>query len=187
MRYVALLRGINVGGNNMIKMEKLRATFESLGFENVKSYINSGNLAFDTRKSEDAKLAAKIHDAIEKDFGFDISVMVRPVSEVEKLVKENPFEGQFENDKDLHLFFLNEELSKEQKALLHEQANENEKFAFSGRHIYCLLKISILDSAVGKGFIDKKLKVATTAKQLANSERSLLSFDLFCAICLFSG
>ncbi|MBK8304125.1 MAG: DUF1697 domain-containing protein [Chloracidobacterium sp.] len=50
MRYVALLRGINVGGNNMIKMETLRATFESLGFENVKSYINSGNLAFDAVK-----------------------------------------------------------------------------------------------------------------------------------------
>ncbi|MEO7658621.1 MAG: DUF1697 domain-containing protein, partial [Pyrinomonadaceae bacterium] len=48
MRYIALLRGINVGGKNMIKMETLRATFESLGFENVTSYINSGNLAFDT-------------------------------------------------------------------------------------------------------------------------------------------
>ena len=52
MRYVALLRGINVTGKNMIKMETLRATFESLGFENVKSYISSGNLAFDISKSD---------------------------------------------------------------------------------------------------------------------------------------
>ncbi|MBK7392643.1 MAG: DUF1697 domain-containing protein [Chloracidobacterium sp.] len=59
MRYVALLRGINVGGNNMIKMETLRATFESLGFENVKSYINSGNLAFDAVKTDDLKLSKR--------------------------------------------------------------------------------------------------------------------------------
>jgi len=164
MRYIALLRGINVGGNNMIKMKKLRAAFESLGFENVKSYINSGNLAFDTRKSSDSKLAAKIHNAIEKEFGFDISVMVRSVSEIEKLVEENPFEGQFENDKDLHLFFLDSELTADQKSKLLEQGNDKEMLAVSGRHIYCLLKISILDSFVGKGFIDKKLKIPATAR-----------------------
>ncbi len=86
MRYVALLRGINVTGKNMIKMETLRATFESLGFKNVVSYINSGNLAFDTTKTEDGKLAKKIHDAIQKDFGFDISVMVRSMAEIEEIV-----------------------------------------------------------------------------------------------------
>src|SRR5258708_30070004 len=159
MRYVALLRGINVGGNNMIKMETLRATFASLGFEHVKSYINSGNLAFDTSDADDLKLAAKIHDAIKKDFGSDISVMVRPVAEIEDVIKNNPFEGQFENDKYMHLFFLNEELTVDQKSRLFEQANDDEQYAVLGRHVLCMLKISILDSAVGKGFIDKKLKV----------------------------
>ena len=53
MRYVALLRGINVTGKNMIKMETLRATFESLGLRHVKSYINSGNLIFETVKTDD--------------------------------------------------------------------------------------------------------------------------------------
>ena len=52
MRYVALLRGINVDGNTMVKMEELRRTFEALGFEKVTSYINSGNLAFDARKTK---------------------------------------------------------------------------------------------------------------------------------------
>ena len=164
MKYVALLRGINVGGKNMIKMEALRETFSALGFENVKSYINSGNLIFETAKTDDDKLANKIHDAIQKDFGFDISVMVRSIAEINELIASNPFEGQFESHKDMHLFFLNEELTSEQEALLFTQANENEMFAVIDRHILCLLKISILDSAVGKGFIDKKLKVATTAR-----------------------
>lgn len=164
MRYVAVLRGINVGGNNMIKMETLRAAFAALGFENVKSYINSGNLAFDTSKTDDLKLAAKIHDSIKKDFGFDISVMVRPVAEIDDVIKNNPFEGQFENDKYMHLFFLNDELTKEQEALLFEQASDDEQYAVHGRHVLCMLKISILDSAVGKGFIDKKLKIPATAR-----------------------
>ncbi len=164
MRYVALLRGINVGGNNMIKMETLRSTFESLGFENVKSYINSGNLAFDSAKTDDGKLAKTIHDAIQSEFGFDISVMVRPISEVQEIVEWNPFDGQFESHKDVHIFFLNDKLTDEQEALLLEQGSENEMFAIFGRHVACLLKIHITDSAIGKGFIDKKLKIAATAR-----------------------
>ena len=151
-------------GKNMIKMETLRATFTALGFKNVKSYINSGNLVFETAKTGDGKLASKIHDAIQKDFGFDISVMVRTIAEIEEIVAWDPFKGQFESHKDVHVFFLNDKLTDEQEALLLEQGNENEIFAILGRHVACLLKIHITDSAVGKGFIDKKLKVAATGR-----------------------
>ena len=148
----------------MIKMETLRATFESLGFENVKSYINSGNLAFDTNEADDGKLAKEVHDVIQRDFGFDISVMVRPLAEIAKIVANNPFEGKFESHKDVHVFFLNDSLTDAQEAFLLEQGSENEMFAIFGRHVICLLRISILDSMVGKGFIDKKLKVTATAR-----------------------
>ena len=164
MRYVALLRGINVTGKNMIKMATLRATFAALGFENVKSYINSGNLIFETAKTDDGKLAKKIHDAIQRDFGFDISVMVRTMAEIEEIVAWNPFAGQFASHKDVHVFFLNDKLTGEQEALLLAQGNENEIFAILDRHVACMLKIHITDSAVGKGFIDKKLKVAATGR-----------------------
>src|SRR5258708_763057 len=125
MKYIALLRGINVTGKNMIKMETLRATFSALGFKNVKSYINSGNLIFETRKTDDGKLAAKIHDAIEKEFGFNISVMVRPMDEIKQIVEWDPFAGQFESHKDVHVFFLNDKLTSEQEAFLLEQGNQN--------------------------------------------------------------
>lgn len=171
MRYVALLRGINVGGNNMIKMETLRATLGSLGFENVKSYINSGNLAFDTPKKDDAKLATKIQDAIKAEFGLDISVMVRARAAMEEIVANNPFADRFESHKDVHVFFLNEKLTAAQAALLLEQGNESESFAILDRHVICMLKISILDSAVGKGFIDKKLKVAATGRNWRTVEK----------------
>jgi uncharacterized protein (DUF1697 family) len=164
MKYVALLRGINVGGKNMIKMESLRETLAALGFENVKSYINSGNLVFETSKSDDRKLAQSIHDAIRNEFGFDISVMVRQMSEIEAIIARDPFAGQFESHKDLHVFFLDTELTENQRALLEAQACDTEIYDINGRHVSVLLKKSILDSAVGKGFIDKKLKVSATAR-----------------------
>ena len=171
MRYVALLRGINVVGKNMIRMEALRATFSALGFENVQSYINSGNVAFDCISlhvskgvTVETELAAKIHQAIAKDFGFDISVMVRPMAEIDDIVANNPFAGQFENDKDVYVFFLERELIADQENLLLEQANESEFIAVSGRSVYYMLRIPFPDSALCKGFIDKKLKVAATAR-----------------------
>lgn len=148
----------------MIKMETLRTTFATLGFENVKSYINSGNLAFETTKIDDGRLAKTIHDAIRADFGFDISVMVRSMAEIDDIIKNNPFKGQFENDKDVHVFFLDAELDEDYRILLLEQCSESEMYAVHKRHVFSLLKISILDSVVGKGFIDKKLKVAATAR-----------------------
>ena len=164
MKYAAFLRGINVGGNNMIKMETLRKALEGLGYGNVKSYVNSGNLVFDTRKTDDGKLAKAIRAAIQKEFGFDISVMVRSMDEIGKIVADNPYDGQFDNHKYFYVFFLDRELSKEEKKLLTEQANENEMITIDGRTIYYLLRISILDSALGKGFLDRKLKIPATGR-----------------------
>lgn len=164
MKYAALLRGINVGGKNKVKMETLREVCSSLGFENVKTYINSGNIVFETRKSENIKLASKIKQAIEKEFSLTIKVIVRSISEIESIIKNNPFEGQFENDKYLHVFFLNEKLPKEKRELLLSNNNENEMFAVRDLEIFCLLRINFLDSLIGKSYIDKKLKVTATAR-----------------------
>ena len=164
MKYVAFLRGINVGGKNKIKMETLREVFGSLGFENVRTYINSGNVIFETVETDDNELSKKIENAIETTFALKIKVMTRTVAEIGNLIENNPFAGQFENEKDLHVFFLDEDLSNEKRELLLSHANENEMFAIQSRAIFCLLRISILDSIVGKGFIDKKLKVSATAR-----------------------
>ena len=160
MKYAAFLRGINVGGKNKIKMETLREVCAAFGFENIKTYINSGNIVFETGKTDDRKLAAKI----EKEFGLKIKTMVRARAEIEEIVKNNPFVGQFENDKDLHVFFLDEELSKEKRELLLSNNRETEMFAVRSREIYCLLRVSVLDSLMGKDYIGKKLKVTATAR-----------------------
>ncbi len=164
MKYAAFLRGINVGGKNKIKMETLREAFSALGFENVKTYINSGNMIFETAETDNGKLAAKIESAIEKEFALKIKVMVRKIDEIKDIVENNPFAGQFENDKDLHVFFLEEELPVEKREFLLSNNNENEMFAVRNREIFCLLRVSVLDSLMGKDYIGKKLKVSATAR-----------------------
>ncbi len=164
MKYAAFLRGINVGGKNIVKMETLREILSAQGFENVKTYINSGNVIFETAKTDDKKLAAKIETAIETGFGLKIKVMARSLAEIEKIVENNPFAGEFEDDKDLHVFFLDEELPPEKCALLLANNNENERFSVINREIFCHLRISVLDSLMGKDYIGKKLKVSATAR-----------------------
>ncbi|HMS42673.1 MAG TPA: DUF1697 domain-containing protein [Pyrinomonadaceae bacterium] len=165
MKYVAFLRGINVGGKNKVKMETLREVCDALGFENVKTYINSGNVIFETAKTNDKKLAERLEKAIEKEFALNIKVMIRAISEIESIVKNNPFAGQFENDKDLHVFFLDEELPQEKREMLLSNNNANEMFAVQNREIFCLLRVSVLDSLLmGRDYIGKKLKVSATAR-----------------------
>jgi uncharacterized protein (DUF1697 family) len=163
-KYIAFLRGINVGGKNKVKMETLREMCVTLGFQNVKTYINSGNVMFETAKTDDVKLAAEVESAIENEFALKIRVMVRTIDEIRDIVVNNPFAGQFENDKDLHVFFLDEELPPEKCETLLSSNNENEKFAVRNREIFCHLRVGVADSLMGKDFIGKKLKIAATAR-----------------------
>ena len=164
MKYIAFLRGINVGGKNKIKMETLREVCSALGFENVKTYINSGNVIFETKKTDDKKLAAQIETAIEKQFGLNIKVIVRTIDEIKEIAANNPFAGEFENEKDIHVFFLDEEMPDEKRAMLLSNNTENERYAVRNREIFCHLRVGVLDSLMGKDYIGKKLKIAATAR-----------------------
>ncbi len=164
MKYVAFLRGINVGGKNKIKMETLREVFTALGFSSVKTYINSGNVILETAETTDKILAAQIEAAIEKEFNLKIKTIVRTIDEIKSIVENNPFAGEFENDKDVHVFFLDEKMPEEKSALLLANNSENERYAVQNREIFCHLRVSVLDSLMGKDYIGKKLKVSATAR-----------------------
>ena len=163
MRYVALLRGINVGGNTMIKMAELKAVFERCGLENVSTYINSGNVGFDCSIGE-TKAVSLIEDEIERNFGKRISVMVRPQQDIGLIMGANPFEGEFESHKEMHVLFLKEPMTDDQISQLRSMAPEGERFAIFGREIYCHLPLGGADSFLGRGQFEKKLKVSVTAR-----------------------
>lgn len=85
MIYVALLRGINVGGNNKVDMKELAQSFVDLGFTKVQTYINSGNVIFEDNSMFAAKIVTMIEQAIEKDFGLEIRVLVRNLAQIERV------------------------------------------------------------------------------------------------------
>lgn len=88
---ISLLRGVNVGGKNLIKMEALRALYGSLGLDDVQTYVQSGNVVFRTREQNLPKLARRIEDAIEKKFGFRPEIVLRTGREVKEALAKNPF------------------------------------------------------------------------------------------------
>lgn len=88
--FVALLRGVNVGGNNMIKMSELKVSFENLGFTAVSTYINSGNIIFKSKEPDPRKLERKIEQMLAKDYDLDSKVVVRNFTEMETLVNNLP-------------------------------------------------------------------------------------------------
>jgi uncharacterized protein (DUF1697 family) len=171
MRYVALLRGINLGGANMMKMDDLKAVFMELGFENVRSYINSGNLAFDTKKLSEIKLVEKIEKAVESRFGRSIHIMVREQKDIERIVKNNPFHGQYESHKHMHVLFLKESMPAEKAALLQASALPGERYEIRNREIYNLLPNGVAGSLLTKGFFEKKPVVPYTGRNWRTVEK----------------
>ncbi len=93
MTYVAFLRGINVGGNTIVKMVDLNKILESLGFNNVKTVLASGNAIFDASRTSTTKMRSQIETALEKKYGRKILVILRNLSELEKLDASKPFKG----------------------------------------------------------------------------------------------
>jgi uncharacterized protein (DUF1697 family) len=171
MRYVALLRGINLGGANIMKMDDLKAVFSELGFKNVKSYINSGNLAFDTAKTSETKLIDRIENAVEKEFGRRVHIMVREQQDIGCILKNNPFEGEYESHKHMHVLFLKEPMPAEKEKLLQDSALPGERYHVNGREVYNLLPNGVAGSLLTKGFFEKKPAVPYTGRNWRTVEK----------------
>lgn len=92
-KYVAFLRGINVGGHKAVKMEDLKKVFASLGFKNVKTLLASGNVLFEASQGSADVLSKKIEEELKKSFGHEIGVLIRKIGELQSLAEVNPFKG----------------------------------------------------------------------------------------------
>src|SRR4051794_40028218 len=107
MIYVALLRAINVGGRSLISMPDLRALFESLGFKDVSSYIQTGNVIFSTSEKNKTALASHIEGALKKKFDYNTRVFILTAKELEQAAANNPFEPKrLDKQQHCHLVFL---------------------------------------------------------------------------------
>jgi len=112
VEYVAFLRGINVSGQKLIKMEDLRKSLTEAYFSNVKTYIQSGNIIFDAIDEDSRQLILKIEHVIENTFGFHTDVILREISEIETLINSTAhFFDDSETSKKIYITFLKEEHS----------------------------------------------------------------------------
>lgn len=111
--FVALLRGINVGGHAKVPMAALRESFAQLGYPHARTFIQSGNVVFDSEVSDTAALAADIRARISTDFGLDVVVMLRTKAELDEILTHNPFEGPEFDPAKLAVTFLSTPISEE--------------------------------------------------------------------------
>lgn len=165
MRYIALLRGINVGSKNRIKMADLKMLLESMDFKNVKTYLQSGNIIFDSNSSDVFKIAEDIKTNINKSFGFSIKVIIRTKDELENIVNNNPFikNSHIQIDK-LHITFLQDIFDKGNFSDLYAYKNENEKFRIIRSEIYLYLPEGYARTRLTNNFLENKLKAIATTR-----------------------
>src|SRR5580704_2774351 len=163
--YVAMLRGINVGGHKRIKMDQLRASFEALGFEQVRTYIQSGNVVFKTRKLSSVALSKRIEEKILSDFGFPAPVISRSSEEMARTIEHNPFLKEREIDLGkLHVTFLSDAPEPAALGKLADVTAAPDQFRSSNKEIYFFLPNGVSQSVLMKSPVDRFLAVVTTTR-----------------------
>ncbi len=134
--YIALLRGINVGGANILPMRELVEVLDSLGLQKVKTYIQSGNVVFQSEGAEPALLASQISEAINHSHGFSPRVLVLQRQELERAVAANPFPEAVAVPKTLHFYFLSSVQPEPDLETLDSVRGDSERFELLGQVLY---------------------------------------------------
>ena len=167
MVFIALLRGINVGGKNMMKMAALKAALEEAGLDAVQTYIQSGNVLFRSQQNE-ADLRLLIENTIQARFGFAVPVVLRTAAELDSLIGNLPFmddeikKVQEGTDAEvLYAALLNETPSAERIAQVEKYKSAGEQMVVVGRDVYLLFSESIRSSKLASHLV-KLDKSATT-------------------------
>lgn len=164
-RYVALLRGINVGGKNLVPMAELRALGAELGYENVHTLLQSGNVLFESAEASNEKLESKWAGAVSDQFGLKIDMVVRSAEEWKEAIEANPF--PLEEGLNLSHFFAYFLQSKpEPEAIVAVLAFDRgpEKPCIFGKTLYCYYPDTVIDSKFTGAWIEKTLGVRATAR-----------------------
>ncbi len=179
-RYVALLRGINLGGHNRVSMPDLRALFGSLGAEDVATHVQSGNVIFKSDKGA-GKLTEAIEKRIRRDLGLSVTVLLRTQPQLAKVVAGNPFAEDGKEPTKLHVTFLAEKPVLARARELDPERAAPDEFHVVGQEIYLHCPNGYGRSKLTNAYFEKHLGVAATTRnwrtvtklaELASSRRS---------------
>jgi uncharacterized protein (DUF1697 family) len=163
--HLALLRGINVSGHNMIKMDTLKTTLETIGFVNVQTYIQSGNVFVDTEEENAAAVGFKIKQEIFKAFGHEVPVVVIGKSDLEACLKNNPFLKEKDSDiKKLYVAFISKTLGSDSINDLKISQFKPDEASIDASRIYIKYAVGAGKTRFDQKYIEKKLNVTATIR-----------------------
>lgn len=161
--YIALFRGINVGGKNILPMKELVAVLESLGLQDIKTYIQSGNVIFRSKAADTAPLARKIGVAIKKNHGFEPQVLLLDSAALDKVIRGNPYPEAEAAPNTLHVNFLATIPPKPDLNALEKIRAESERFHLTGDVLYLHAPDGIGRSKLAAG-MERLLRVPMTSR-----------------------
>jgi uncharacterized protein (DUF1697 family) len=164
-KYVAFLRAINVGGH-VIKMDALKKIFESLKLKNVKTFIQSGNVVFETVENDRNLLTNKIEKTLKESLGYEVHVMLRTEKELNSIANNNPFKDEvLDENTRVYVAFLHKKPGKGVKNILAPLNNNKETFHLKSMEVYCKVQ---KDEKKGSYFsillLEKKLGIPLTIR-----------------------
>jgi uncharacterized protein (DUF1697 family) len=162
---VSMLRGVNLGPHHRIKMDDLRALYASLGFQDVRTYVQSGNILFRTDGRDLTNLGTRIEDAIERKFGFRAEVLLRTAAELRKAIAANPFAARSNIvPSKLLVTFLAREPDPEAREKVLQMRIDPEELRIDGREVYIYFPNGMARPKVAWPQIAKALKTEGTAR-----------------------
>ena len=168
--YISMLRGINVSGQKLIKMEALKKAYEELQFKNVTTYIQSGNVIFQYSSVESFELEQKISDQIQKKFGFEVPVLVLLPQELKEILNNNPFANDPKKDISfLHVTFLASVPKEPNMEAISQKMAPGEEFSLVGRVVYLYCPNGYGKTKLTNTFLESKLKVGATTRNWKTS------------------
>lgn len=164
--YISILRGINVSGQKKILMADLKALYENLGFSEVVTYIQSGNVVFKSvEKEEDKILAEKIKQSIQQKYNFEVPVIIRSIEEVTHVIESNPFLAQPGIDPEkLHVTFLEDTPLGSSLDNIQTYNYPPDVLVISGREVFLHCPVNYGETKFSNKFLESKLKVSATTR-----------------------
>jgi len=171
---ISLLRGINVGGHHQVKMEALRALYESLGLGSAETYVQSGNVVFRASERDLARLAARIAKAIEQTFDFHADVFVLSAAEMRDVIRRNPFAGRIGIEPNrLLVTFLGSAPSPEAKAKALAIPAAPEELRIDGREMYIYYPNGVGRAKLSPAVLERALRLSGTGRNWNSVTRLL--------------
>lgn len=170
--YISLLRGINVSGKNSIKMDALKKAFEEAGFYNVTTYIQSGNIIFNSNETNSKSLEQLIFNIILNKFGFNVPVTILTIDELEQSLNKNPFSNN-SDEKFIHFTFLKDLPTISYEKEINNKKALNEEIKIINKTIYLYCPDGYGKTKLTNNYLEKVLKVSATTRNLKTTNQLL--------------